>query len=184
MGSISTAQAPEAPEAPLFSQMIFHRDNIRDHPCPPVVLQTVSLRGQCLHTAPPHGSKCRESPGSLHSHRGPPGGRLPAPPPGLSQGAEAGTLGVYPLTQGLPSGRLPHNTSESPQGCPRPADPSLRVPAGPRRPRPRLPGPQGAGRGSGTGGLYTANPAPPMAAREPACWGQAPGAGGAGGAAG
>lgn len=65
VGSISTAQAPEAPEAPLFSQMIFHRDNIRDHPCRPVVIQTVSLRGQCSHTAPPHGSKCRQSP----SHR-------------------------------------------------------------------------------------------------------------------
>lgn len=56
------------------------------------------------------------------------------------KGKKQGHSGVYPLTQELPLGRLPHNTSESPKGCPRPADSSLRVPAGSPPPPPPLTG--------------------------------------------
>lgn len=153
---------------------------------PSLVTQTVSL-GMVHYTWASPWQQMQSDPWkSPFTQGGFHGGGSHTLPLGFSQRVEA-AVRFYTFTQGLPWGQLPHNTSGSPEGCRRPADPPGRVLAESPPPPPpltRTVRARGAGRGSGAGGLYTAGPAPPMAAREPACWDRAPGAGGAGGTAG
>ncbi|CAD7687640.1 unnamed protein product [Nyctereutes procyonoides] len=92
----------------------------------------------------PHAAPQRE-PWSPPSHRGLPWGRLPEPPPGLSQRQRQGHSGFIHLHRDSLRG-CSHTTPHSPQRAVRgPQTRPLGCLPSPRRPRPRLPGPSGCG---------------------------------------
>lgn len=109
-------------------------------------------------------------------------GRLPSAPR-TPLGVQAAVTGVHPFAQGPPGGGS-HTSIQVRGGLSGTADPPLRVTAGSHRPRPRLPGQSPCG--TRVRGRRTLMPRARAAHGRSGAdvLGQAPGAGGAGGATG